>query len=1011
MSDFAKKLPDYPLGDGPLERIYEAAAVGELRLDRALELAAAPEVTSRLSAAYAHAFGFHAARNAVRGRWREGLMQHQILLSAARTASGPEARMARIYAEREGLVTVASVLQHVAMGAAYSDAMAGGEWLVKTIDPVKEQSLLAETFHYLGVLNLDPFTAHRTFENHDLEHRTWLTRTVQELGPEAINGLPTTVEALKRAQDYLQHAIRLAAGVQLGDSMKALYQVQNWLQALGLGDADQALLAKALDAIDPMEDPARWLTLAISCAQADIEPNVEMVRQVLAVPLSDWVERFGANKAFEIVVPLLDFQASRDPQAALRIAGEADALMAEEPVEIHRCKFFNHVTSIFVRITERAGIDMNGGQTSAKAVLAMKASAELRAICLVGLAAVSLRTDDELLGLSLLDRSQELAPELHQSQRHALLYLRALLWLGVGSNSMRVEKPQLATAAMAYGNALGLMLDGGLAEYSFELLKRLENIAGIRDPDSAKAILSALVAHSLPAELATGNPGLQVLQSICRHLTVVFSERDCAQLLLVWQVAKGRRSAAILASNRTAATVAGRGVREILAKLNEARRTLPPAQQFEGQSTSGDASFELWLTSYIRGDYYDGDQAWERLANLKITLDGQVADQLASNAPPSASAPLELGELQLWLDARTALLITYLGEYTDGRVATYALVVTREEATTHVYVHDSYEHESSWAEGERTAVQSKIGRDVGDLRRALLEDPGDLDVSQQAHNILMQGLLPFYGLPQETLAKLTSEGKDHIVVAPHDALHVSPLHLFGVNSARVADHFIVTYLPNLALLSAARRSNRAARSDDSACIALGFAGEEGGWEAIPETLVEARTIADVLHIEPLLDAKANKEQVLNALRSSRRIHIATHGAMDVDAPAFQMLVLHPAEDEQAGRLYAYEVLDLDLRALEIVSLSACETALGRIDRADNLRGMTASLFSAGVATVIGTLWPVESHASEIFFKALYLQLTAGNSRRDAFYEAQQTTRSFFPQYRDWGPFYLAGDWR
>ncbi len=1007
-----RNLPDYPLGDGPLERIYEATATGEMRLDRALELAAAPQVTSQLSAAYAHAFGFHAARNAVRGRWREGLVQHQILLAAARVVAGPEARMVRIRAEREGLVTVASVLEHVAWGSAYSDAMAGGKWLLQTLDPVKERPLLAETFHYLGVLNLDPFTAHRTFANHELEHRMWLARTVQELGPPAIRAIPTTAQALERAQDFLQHAVQLATGVQLGDSMKALLQVQDWLQGLGQDSVDLSLLAKALDSIDPMQDPARWLTIATSCAKAGIELDAEKVRQVLAVSVVDWSERFGASKAAEIVVPLLDFQSRRDPQAALRIAEEADALMAGEPIETHRIKFFIRILNLFTIIAERTGIDRKGGQAAASTVLEMKASAELRATCLIGLAAVSPSTDDEILGLSLLDRSQELAPELHRSQRRALLYLRASLWLGIGSNSMREPQPQLVTAATAYGNALGFMLDGALKEFPFELLKRLEDIAGARDLDSASVVLGALVAHSLRAELATGDAGLQVLQSICRHLTVVFfAGRDCARLTLVWQVAKGRRSAAILASNSTATTALTPSAQQILEKVHAARRMLPPDQLAEGQSTSGDASFELWLTSYIRGDQYDGDQPWERLANLKMTFDGQMADQLASSAPANASSPLELNELQASLDARSALLVTYLGEYADGRAATYALLVTREETTTHVHVHDTHEAESSWADGERTAVRSQLGRAVGDLRRALLEDPGKQDVRRQARGILSQGLSPFYGLPEEALGKLSSMGKDHLIVAPHDALHVAPFHLFGSDSARVADHFVVTYLPNLALLSAARRSRRAAAEPGgSACIALGFAAEEGGWRPIPETLEEAKSVAGVLHVEPLLDTDATKPRVVDALRRSRRIHIATHGAMDVDAPAFQMLVLHPAEDEQAGRLYAYEVLDLDLRALDLVTLSACETALGRIDRAENLRGMAAAFFSAGVATVIGTLWPVESHASETFFGTLYNALTAGDSRRDAFRKAQLVTRKGFPQYRDWGPFYLAGDW-
>src|SRR5271167_3913432 len=77
---------DYPLGQGPLEQLYEKCATGSIRLDLALKLAASDDIASQLSEAYAWAFGMRAARNAAANRWREGRLQSQILLAAARAA-------------------------------------------------------------------------------------------------------------------------------------------------------------------------------------------------------------------------------------------------------------------------------------------------------------------------------------------------------------------------------------------------------------------------------------------------------------------------------------------------------------------------------------------------------------------------------------------------------------------------------------------------------------------------------------------------------------------------------------------------------------------------------------------------------------------------------------------------------------------------------------------------------------------------------------------------------------
>lgn len=169
-------------------------------------------------------------------------------------------------------------------------------------------------------------------------------------------------------------------------------------------------------------------------------------------------------------------------------------------------------------------------------------------------------------------------------------------------------------------------------------------------------------------------------------------------------------------------------------------------------------------------------------------------------------------------------------------------------------------------------------------------------------------------------------------------------------------------------------------------------------------------MAEVFGIKPVPEEEATEKKIYEALQTSRYVHLSTHGRHNVEAPAFQCLYLTP-DDESDGRIYAHELLSLDLRGLEVLTLSACETALGRFDIGDNLRGLPASFLLAGVSTLVGTLWPVEANASECFFSAFYRELKGGVTRLDAFATAQKETRIAFPKYRDWGPFYLVGDWR
>ena len=53
---------------------------------------------------------------------------------------------------------------------------------------------------------------------------------------------------------------------------------------------------------------------------------------------------------------------------------------------------------------------------------------------------------------------------------------------------------------------------------------------------------------------------------------------------------------------------------------------------------------------------------------------------------------------------------------------------------------------------------------------------------------------------------------------------------------------------------------------------------------------------------------------------------------------------------------------------------------------------------------------MELKASKAFFTALYRELHQGKGRLEAFVAAQGETSKAFPKYRDWGPFYLIGEW-
>src|SRR5207244_3283124 len=86
-----------------------------------------------------------------------------------------------------------------------------------------------------------------------------------------------------------------------------------------------------------------------------------------------------------------------------------------------------------------------------------------------------------------------------------------------------------------------------------------------------------------------------------------------------------------------------------------------------------------------------------------------------------------------------------------------------------------------------------------------------------------------------------------------------------------------------------------------------------------------------------------------------------HGVLADRNPLYSHVLLAPGEHED-GMLEAREIMDMNLNA-ELVILSACETARGRIGGGEGLIGMTWALFVAGSRATVATSWKVESAAT------------------------------------------------
>jgi CHAT domain-containing protein len=167
------------------------------------------------------------------------------------------------------------------------------------------------------------------------------------------------------------------------------------------------------------------------------------------------------------------------------------------------------------------------------------------------------------------------------------------------------------------------------------------------------------------------------------------------------------------------------------------------------------------------------------------------------------------------------------------------------------------------------------------------------------------------------------------------------------------------------------------------------------WKELPGTRVELTRLtelfgkdqltllADLAATEPALDAL----RIANRLREFRYLHFATHGeANDVQALESRLILVQDAAAKAAlprsghptldGKLTAREVLDFWQLDAELVTLSACETALGREAGGDGLIGFAQAFLTAGSRAVCLSLWKVDDTATALLMDRFYQNLTS-----------------------------------
>ncbi|HET6976036.1 MAG TPA: CHAT domain-containing tetratricopeptide repeat protein [Pyrinomonadaceae bacterium] len=166
-----------------------------------------------------------------------------------------------------------------------------------------------------------------------------------------------------------------------------------------------------------------------------------------------------------------------------------------------------------------------------------------------------------------------------------------------------------------------------------------------------------------------------------------------------------------------------------------------------------------------------------------------------------------------------------------------------------------------------------------------------------------------------------------------------------------------------------------------------------------------------------LDFDASRARVLNLeLKQYQIVHFATHGILNGNHPELSGLVFSLVDEHgqtEDGFLKLSDIYNLDL-PLDLIVLSACQTAVGKQVRGEGLIGLTRGFMYAGALRVVASLWNVQDEATAELMKRFYnylleKKMPAAAALRRAQLDLIERHGAARPYY--WAGFVLQGDWK
>ncbi len=373
-------------------------------------------------------------------------------------------------------------------------------------------------------------------------------------------------------------------------------------------------------------------------------------------------------------------------------------------------------------------------------------------------------------------------------------------------------------------------------------------------------------------------------------------------------------------------------------------------------------------------------------------------------------SPVSVEEVQSKLDENVTVL-----EYYTTQKKTYAWLVTKDDINA--YEIERGKNDTSSKDLQEAVDDWLIPNISNNSRRPTpvitltSDETYKIETGKQERELnrkkFYKAAYDFYNL---IIAPVVRDIKtENLIIVPHGVLHKVPFAALTDGNNCLIDKYNLSILPASSVIEYVVKK----RNPNQKKL-LAFANPVTDYVPLGFSEIEVNNIAKLFSNKEVYSKDKATEGIAKEKSTDPDvIHFACHGEFNERQPLQSGLLLAKDKDND-GYLQVHEIFGMNLENANLVTLSACETALSKIQGGDDLVGLSRGFIYAGTPSILATLWNVDDRSTSILMKHFYENWQEkGMSKPEALRQAQITLKNM-PDYKHpyyWAAFEMVGDWR